>query len=285
MSSEEITCQPEVVEQPDKPKKRFKIRKKKFKFISDTKNNDCEGSHIVFKKLTFKNLVSKIIALKKMYRKFKEHRINTLTKFKEKHKFRGQKNYAIEFMLKQPTKMVKQGDLLLYCDKRRYEDTDGKKPNFKDNSRGIESLRKDITPNCWKEKKVDGELYFIYLPELKEIITDEIIENTKHRNDGFTKEIIKSKMDSSNYKCELTGLPVSEGHLAGDHWIPKEGGGESNIDNCIILNKILNEKKNKHDPIVWFCKHLLTNFLNICKRTGMDLETVKAKLIGFIQEF
>jgi len=75
------------------------------------------------------------------------------------------------------------------------------------------------------------------------MITDEIIENTKHRNDRFSKEIIKSKMDSSNYKCELSGLPVSEGHLAGDHWIPKEGGGESNIDNCIILNKILNEKR------------------------------------------
>ena len=237
------------------------------------------------KQTIFKNLVSKIIALKKMYRKFKEHRINILNVLKKEKKFRGQKKYAIEFMLKQPTKMVKQGDLLLYCDKRRYEDTNGKKPNFPDNSRQIEALRKDIIPNCWKEKKIDNQLHFIYLPELKELITDEIIENTKHKNDGFSKEIIKSRMDSSNYKCELTGLPVSECHLAGDHWNPKEGGGESKIENCVILNKILNEKKNKHDPIVWFCKSLLSNFLNICKRTGMDLETVKPKLIGFIQEF
>ena len=220
-----------------------------------------------------------------MYRKFKEHRINILNEAIEKYKFKGQKQYAFEYILKHPTKMVKQGDLLAYCDKRRCEDTNGKKPNFKDNSRGIESLRKDRIPNSWKEKKVDGELYFIYLPELKELITDEIIENTKHKNDGFSNEILESKLKDSNYKCEITGLPVSEGHLAGDHWKPKEGGGKSNIENCVILNKILNEKKNKHDPIVWFCKHLLTNFLNICKRTGMDLETVKAKLINFIQEF
>lgn len=238
------------------------------------------------KQTTFKNLVSKIIALKKMYRKFKEHRINILNGLKTEYKkFRGQKAYAIEYMLQYPTKMVKQGDLLHYCDKRRYEDTNGKKPNFRDNSRAIETLRKDIIPNCWIEKKLNGELYFIYLPELKELITDEIIENTKHKNDGFSKEIIKSRMDSSNYKCELTGLPVSEGHLAGDHWIPKERGGVSTSQNCVVLNKILNEKKNKHDPIVWFCNSLLTNFLNICKRTGMNLETVKAKLIGFIQEF
>ena len=220
-----------------------------------------------------------------MYQKFKEHRINILIKFKDKYKFRGQKNYAIEFMITRPTKMVKQGDLLLYCDKRRNQDTKGVKPNFKDNSRGIESLRKDITPNCWIEKKIAGELYFIYLPEFQELVTDEIIKNTKHKNKKFSREIIVSKLEKCNYKCELTGLPKSEGHLAADHWIPKECGADSKIENCIILNKMLNEKKNKHEPIDWFCKSILTNFLNICKKVRMDLQTVKEKLINFIQEF
>ena len=284
MSSEEKTSQIEVGEQPAKPKK-FKIKKKTKLIISNTKKNDCEGSHIVFKKPTFKNLVSIIIALKKMYRKFKEHRINALNELEEKHKFRGQRKYAIEFMLKQPTKMVKQGDLLLYCDKRRYEDTNGKKPNFKDNSRGIESLRKDITPNCWIERVINGELHFIYLPEFQELVTAEVIQNTKHKNKGFSKEIIVSKLEECHYKCELTGLPKSEGHLAGDHWNPKENGGESKIENCVIINKILNEKKNKHEPSHWFCKSLITNFLNICIRTGMDIGSVKQQLIKFIQEF
>ena len=93
------------------------------------------------------------------------------------------------------------------------------------------------------------------------------------------------KTKNSNYKCELTGLPVTEGHLAADHWIPKESGGKSDPGNCVILNKLMNEKKNKHDPIDWFCKFLLTNFLNICKKTGMDLEIVKDKLINFIVKF
>ena len=56
------------------------------------------------------------------------------------------------------------------------------------------------------------------------------------------------------------------------------------LTNCVILNKILNEKKNTHLPEDWFCKHLLTNFLNICKRMGV-LDNIKTKLINFIQEF
>ena len=220
-----------------------------------------------------------------MYDKFKEHRINILTKFKDKHKFRGQKKYAIEFMLIQPTKMAKQGDLLLYCDQRRNKDTNGVKPNFKENSRGIESLRKDIVPNCWLEKKIAGELYFMYLPELLGLVEEEIINNTKHKNQVFSKEIITTKLIECNYTCELTGLPVSEGSLAGDHWIPKEGGGISDTQNCVIINKILNEKKNKHTPVEWFCKTILTNFLTICKKTGMNLENVKERIINFIQEF
>jgi cellobiose phosphorylase len=66
--------------------------------------------------------------------------------------------------------------------------------------------------------------------------------------------------------------------------MPKEKGGLSDSNNCIILNKILNEKKNKKMPIEWFCETLLTNFLNICKRVGI-LEECKQKMILFIQEF
>jgi len=237
------------------------------------------------KKFKIKDIVYIIISLKIIYAKFKEHRINILEKFKRENKFRGQKAYAIEYMLKYPTKIIKQGDLLYYCDKRRNEDTGGNKPNFKDNSRGIEFLRKNIAPICWIEKRLNGELYFMYLPELKELFTDQIIKNTKYKNEGFSKEILLLKLKNCNYKCELTGISKSDGDLAGDHWNPKESGGTSNIENCIIMNKILNEKKNKHEPVSWFCKSLLTNFLNICKRTEMDLETVKKKLINFIQEF
>ena len=230
-----------------------------------------------------KKIFNIVYVVVKMYPVYKKHRIYILNKYKDQKKFRGQKSYAVDYMIKFPTKMVKQGDVLLYCDQRRNEDTKGEKPNYKDNSRQIEHLRNNTDPHCFLGKYKNGEYYFMYVPENQELVIEEIIENTK--NDDFSKEIIISKTKSANYKCELTGLPVSEGHLAADHWISKKNGGESNIKNCVILNKILNEKKNKHDPIVWFCKFLLTNFLNICKRTGMDLETVKSKLISFIQEF
>lgn len=235
---------------------------------------------------TFKDVVYKIIVLKKMYTTFKQHRIKVIIELKINAKIKkGQKLYAIEYMQKNSTKMVKQGDLLLYCDQRRNEDTNGKKPNFKDNSRQIEQLRKDKFPNRWKEKKENGELYFIYIPELQELVTEEILNNTQHKNKRFSKKILENKLNKSNFKCEITGLPVSEGHLAGDHWIPKERCGVSNSQNCVILNKILNEKKNNHNPLDWFCNSLLINFLNICKRTGMDIGNVKEHLIKFIQEF
>jgi hypothetical protein len=271
MSSEQKTSQIKVVEQQPKPKK---INKKKLIIVTDLKE----------KSITFKNTVYKIIALKKMYNIYIQHR-NKLFDELQKKFTKGQKLYAIEYMKKNPTKMVKQGDLLVYCDNRRNKDTNGKKPNFKDNSRAIEQLRKDKLPNRWKEKNINGELYFIYLPELLELVEEEIINNTKHKNQGFSKEIIKTKFIECNYTCELTGLPVSEGSLAGDHWIPKEGGGISDTQNCVIINKILNEKKNKHTPVEWLCKTILTNFLTICKKTGMNINEVKLKLITFIQEF
>ena len=234
------------------------------------------------------------IVMRKLVETFTEHRKNILKKLQDgipyrpgdkTYKFKGQKAYAIEYMLKYPTKMVKQRDLLHYCDERIKQDTKGAKNGYADNSRQIEYLRKNLLSEYWIEKKIGNELYFIYLPEKIELITNEIQENSKHKNNSFSKKIITKKLRDCGYKCELTGLSTSEGNLAADHWEPKEGGGESVEKNCVILNKILNEKKNKHNPIVWFCESLLTNFLEICKKTGMDLETVKTKLIGFIQEF
>lgn len=234
---------------------------------------------------TFKNIVNNVITLIRMYKIWKGHRIKKILELKNKKRFRGQKAYAIEYFLQKPTKMIKQGDLLYYCDNRRKEDTNGKKVNFKDNSRGIEQLRKDILPYCWKERKVNGELYFIYLPELKELVTEEIINNSKHKNDGFSKKQIIDALEASKNTCELTGLDVEQGNLAADHWIPKEGGGKSIATNCVILNKVLNEKKNKKPPVDYFCSSLLNNFLTISQKTGMDMEKVKEQLINSIREF
>ena len=121
-----------------------------------------------------------------------------------------------------------------------------------------------------------------YTPQIKDKLDEKIFCNQRHK--GFSKATIKQKLKSANYKCSITGIPQDNGGLAADHFIPKEKGGLSSNENCIIINKIINEKKNNKMPVEWFCESLLTNFMNICKNVGI-LEESKAKIIKFIEDF
>tara|TARA_B100001123_G_scaffold433818_1_gene559256 strand:- start:232 stop:864 length:633 start_codon:yes stop_codon:yes gene_type:complete len=161
-----------------------------------------------------------------------------------------------------------------YCSEEKKKITG---EGFGDPPRRFEQFRKDITPGYWDEKQVGKYKYVKF-----KIPTEEDILVSKDH--GFTSDIQDNRLKESNYTCEITGLPFSEGKVACDHWFPKEKGGESTQNNCVILNKILNEKKNNHLPEEWFCKHLLKNFLNICKRVN-NIDDIKSKLIKFIQEF
>lgn len=223
----------------------------------------------------------------KLWKKFARKEITRvkLEKIRKKHK-KGQLSYTFDYLLepKNICRFVKQSDLLKYCDERRNTETNGEKPNFADNSRQIEKMRKDLYPLQWLEVIKNGDLYFMFYPELKNVVSTEIYEHHKHKSDGFTKAIIKKKMEETNYKCEITGLANDNGALAADHFIPKEKGGTSDETNCIILNKILNEKKNKNNPIEWFCNTLLSNFMNICKKVGI-IEECKIKLLEFINNY
>jgi 5-methylcytosine-specific restriction endonuclease McrA len=232
------------------------------------------------KTVKFKIIVKKIIWLIRYYNRRKKQ----ISKLKENFRPNTQKYFACEYMSIHLFSFVKQGDLLLYCDQRRCKTTNGKYKNYKDNSRGIEILRKDKFPLRWYELKIKNELYFKYVPE-KEEYTKNNISNVSSRMSGFTTQIINDKLKKVNYKCQLTGLSVEDGKLAADHWYPKEKGGSSDVDNCVILNKILNEKKNKHYPHIWFSKNILTNFLNISKESNMNMENIKNYLIEFIKEF
>jgi|688.fasta_scaffold422274_1 hypothetical protein len=232
-----------------------------------------------------KKFIEKYSRQKRMYILYKIMYYLHLKQKVNKHK-KGQLSYVFEFLTKPENicKFVKQGDILLYCDKRRSEDTKGVKNNFKDNSRQVEKMRKDIYPLEWVEVSKNGELWFKHIPQNKKYICEDLYEQHKHKSDSFSKCIIEEKIKLSNYKCCITGIPQDNGDLAADHFMPKEKGGLSDYNNCIIINKILNEKKNKKLPIEWFCETLLTNFMNICKSVGI-LEECKEKIIKFIQDF
>lgn len=187
----------------------------------------------------------------------------------------GQLKYIFEYLEFYPNKFIKQGDILLYCDNRRNQDTNGVKPNYKDNSRQIEILRREKCPNSWQEKKIDGELWIKFDPHKEIIIKNHLF---------FKASIIKKKLEITNHKCEITGLNSNDIKLSADHWISRFNHGDNDISNCIIMCKYLNEQKNNLDPIDWFCKTILTNFLNICKRFN-SLKEVKHKMIQFIIHF
>lgn len=198
---------------------------------------------------------------------------------------RGQKKYAFEYMKAHAGRFVMQGDLLAYCDRRRAEDTDGKRKNFKDNSRAIETMRKDKLPLEWDEMYVDSELWFKYDPTVKERCTQEILDKHAHKKETFSSNVIRTRLQKANHRCEVTGIPLlNSGDANADHFIPREKGGLSTDENCVILGKHLNESKNNMMPIPWFCKTLLTNFLNICKRVGC-LDEAKQEIDKFLWDF
>ena len=201
---------------------------------------------------------------------------------KEKCKIkRGANLYAFEFLKQNANKYVKLKDVQEYCNNRNKQETGCP---LGDPPRAFEILRKDKLPLEWSEIQYKKIKYVKYMPRLKEKICSKIIDTHKYKKDTFSTPIIEKKLEESNYKCCITGIPQDNGDLAADHFIPKEKGGLSDYNNCIIINKVLNEKKNNNLPIEWFCKTLLTNFIMICKKVGI-LEECKQKLIKFIQDF
>ena len=87
---------------------------------SENKSIPISTKSNMFKPRSLKDIVKNIIVLIKAYPVYKKHKINELKKLQTRKKFKGQKKYTIEFMLKDPTKMVEQIELLQYCDRRMF---------------------------------------------------------------------------------------------------------------------------------------------------------------------
>jgi hypothetical protein len=242
------------------------VKKRLIIIIEDDKKSFIE-KYSIQKRI---NMLYKIIYWKQIN--------NAITKCKIK---KGANLYAFEYLKLNLNKYVRIKDVQEFCNSEHKKKTGHP---LGDPPRAFEILRKDKLPLEWSEIQYKKNKYVKYTPQIKDKICSEIINNYKHKSDSFSKCIIDEKIKLSNYKCCITGIPQDNGGLAADHFIPKEKGGLSDYNNCIIINKILNEKKNKKLPIEWFCETLLTNFMNICKNFGI-LEECKNKLIKFIQNF
>jgi hypothetical protein len=194
---------------------------------------------------------------------------------------KGANLYAFEYLKRNLDKYVRVKDVQDYCNTRNKQETG---QPLGDPSRSFELLRKNKLPLEWSEIHYGRTKFVKYTPHIKNKCSNEILQQNESKGNNFSKSIIEEKLKSSNFTCSITGIPQDNGGLAADHFIPKEKGGLSDYNNCIILNKILNEKKNKKLPIEWFCETLLTNFLQICKNVGI-IKECKTKLIQFIEDF
>jgi hypothetical protein len=194
---------------------------------------------------------------------------------------KGANKYAFEFMRMNVGKFVRLVDVQDYSSEQRKKAV-GRA--LGDPPRSFEILRKDRLPLEWEEFEAGGYKYVKYSPHKKFEHTEKIVDAHKNRKDGFSKQVITEKLEHYGYKCAITGLPVSEGALAADHWIPKEKGGLSVPGNCVILNKVLNEKKNNMMPVEWFMTGPMENFMKACVAAGMDKESVKAELMRALEK-
>jgi hypothetical protein len=216
---------------------------------------------------------------KKIYR---DHNRKILESYREKHNANTANWFAFDFMSRYPGEYVLLKDVQEYCS-NCYKKVHGE--ILGDPPRAFEICRKNIFPLAWEEAKVSKYKLVRFNPDRIEEINENIVEESKHKSNNFPREMIEKKLKENNYKCEFTGLPNTEGGLAADHFIPKEKGGQSIETNLIIINKVLNEKKNNTPPVEWFCKSILTNFLNICKKTGILNTDTKKTLMDFIENF
>lgn len=187
---------------------------------------------------------------------------------------------AIQFLKRYANldKHVRVADVTSYASEKRKE-VHGEP--LGDPPRSFEMLRKNRLPGEWHHFQYKRSKYVKYVPYLKEVLGNRILD--EHKNDCFGERIISKKMEMANYRCQITGISSDNGKLAADHFIPKEKGGTSDEHNCVIMNKELNERKNNKSPVKWFCESILSNFLKLCKLTAV--ENYKQQLIKFIQEF
>lgn len=194
----------------------------------------------------------------------------------KKYKPKTLKHYIIEYLLKNiDKKLYTQECILHYINERCKQDE--KKP-YSNADRNVKSFFNQDYNHMFEIVKTRNPKLLKYLPPYERI-------KKKQKNNDFTNKQKITKIEECKGLCELTGIKLTKKTGNADHFWPKDKGGECEYKNCVWMHKDLNNQKRNRDPVDWFCKVFITNFLNICKRSGFNLKSVKERMIKFIDDF
>ena len=168
------------------------------------------------------------------------------------------KSYFIEFLLTLTfASWWSQPQAISYCNKRVFEDggvgwhrkgaglglgkknPDGTPTIFGDPGRELENIRREKYDGCWDNQTLKSEGPFrLNVQKFKEY-------QGPTKGHTFTDQIKKSIHKRSEGKCELCGY---KGKIEIDHFIPREKGGESNLENANALCSRCNDRKCSKEP-------------------------------------
>ena len=116
-------------------------------------------------------------------------------------------------------------------------DSDGHPLDFGDPGRGLEAFRREDTEGCWDNQTGKSEGPFrLNIKKYKEFM----LEGGPTKCHSFTSDIKKTVKKRAKDCCELCG---HKGKCEVDHFMPKEKGGTSTIDNANYLCSRCNDRK------------------------------------------
>lgn len=68
---------------------------------------------------------------------------------------------------------------------------------------------------------------------------------------AFPNEMVEQVLRQQNYKCWVTGLPLSIKDSAGAHVVPHSEGGKTTIENCMVCHKDENSRMGSMDATIY----------------------------------
>jgi len=171
----------------------------------------------------------------------------------------------------------KDGGVMWWVAKRNgigMRNSDGTPTNFGDPGRSLETIRREKFEGCWDEEKGEGNpLFRLNMDKYDKFV----LEGGQTKCHSFPEKIKKAIRKRCGGKCELCG---HKGAIEIDHFIPREKGGPSTMENANALCSRCNDRKCNKDPTD-FMKEEFDRQYNYWKERGMEdsfKECIKSKV-------